>query len=63
MKFAFFEKFFISISIYYWYIYMDNSKEWWLNFTQLDLVNGIIDLEPWLPDLESKLKSIQRFFA
>ena len=40
---------------------MDNSKEWWLNFTQLDLVNGIIDLGPWLPDLESKLKSIQGF--
>ena len=40
---------------------MDNPKEWWLNFTQLDLVNGISGLEPWLPDLESKLKSIQRF--
>ena len=40
---------------------MNNSKEWGLDAKQFDLINGISDLKSWLPELESKLKSVQKF--
>ena len=40
---------------------MDNFREWRLNDEDFGLINSISDLESWLPGMESKLKSIQKF--